>query len=665
MQVIYKQKLKQLTSTANMPTYGYDKTTGQKIELPAGADISQYGSLTSVSPTLKALSVGLAQGTIQNQQDVNNLYGNSSYGNSVPDANASTTRNTASPIPAKPVDPILALSPEQRAEFSKQFSIALSKGQVTDQASIDAFKTQFAQGAQSGYSPTLASTQVQAYGTPTGTSATMQNQLGGASNSSSPYYSRYSQSEQQASDYLNTFEKPKTEEEILAEKTKNAQGEIDAVNRYYESLLLDQSRVNDTREREANAQSVLQGLSGSTEAGARKVQAENISAGENAKIQAARGAQIQGIYRQIQTEAYNAAQTERTNARESATGILNRAEARTAKEEAAMLAQQQKGIENAKLLASSGIDLVSLKQKDPTTYKYLVDSAGGEQYLSALFTLNRPQEDVLDKKIEGGKYVIAYKNPLTGSVRVETVDLGLPQEYSKTVDAGDRILAIPDNWDGDAKKLITINKGLTPVQASKIEKPLSDGFSEDIKSAAQSIFDGKSKLNEYPSAKRLTINSALEQLYKAEGGDQLAQGAYDAITSLESDIDKNRGFSHAIGANILAGFGKNMPGSDSASFLAKLDQLKANIKLVNIKYLKGTGALSDAEGKTLEDAGTSLSPSLPEKQFKEELARVKLALEKANNVQKAPPTGAIPKGTDGEAYGYPGYVSDGTQWVLK
>jgi len=153
-------------------------------------------------------------------------------------------------------------------------------------------------------------------------------------------------------------------------------------------------------------------------------------------------------------------------------------------------------------------------------------------------------------------------------------------------------------------------------------------FPADIQSAAQSIIDGKSKLNEYPSAKRLQINAAMSKLYTAEGGNELAQGAYDAITELET----NRGFRSAIGSNRLLGAGKRIQGSKSAGYLAELDRLKANLKLVNIKYLKGTGAISDAEGKTLEDASTSLSERLPEKQFKEELARVKAALLKASNI---------------------------------
>lgn len=165
------------------------------------------------------------------------------------------------------------------------------------------------------------------------------------------------------------------------------------------------------------------------------------------------------------------------------------------------------------------------------------------------------------------------------------------------------------------------------------------GFPQEIQSAAQSILDGKSKLNEYPSAKRLQINEVMSKLYTAEGGNELAQGAYDSIVNLEN----NPGFKSAIGAKGLSSFYgiKNSPiaGSQAAGFVSELDKLKANLKLVNIKYLKGTGALSDAEGKTLEDAGTTLSTNLPEKQFKEELARIKKALLKASTISTSSQSG--------------------------
>lgn len=177
--------------------------------------------------------------------------------------------------------------------------------------------------------------------------------------------------------------------------------------------------------------------------------------------------------------------------------------------------------------------------------------------------------------------------------------------------------------------------------SSSSSSTLLSGYPPEIQSAAQSILDGKSKLNEYPSAKRLQINEAMSKIYTAEGGNELAQGAYDALTTLET----HPGFQGAIGAkgisSLFGAFGKKpIGGTQAAGFIKQLDTLKSNIKLVNIKYLKGTGALSDAEGKTLEDAGTSLDPSLPEADFTKELARVKAVLLKANKVIQSGTGGA-------------------------
>lgn len=56
------------------------------------------------------------------------------------------------------------------------------------------------------------------------------------------------------------------------------------------------------------------------------------------------------------------------------------------------------------------------------------------------------------------------------------------------------------------------------------------------------------------------------------------------------------------------------------------DQLKSQLSLENIKYLKGTGQISDREGMILERASTVLRPSMSENEFRNELLNVKGAL---------------------------------------
>jgi len=248
---------------------------------------------------------------------------------------------------------------------------------------------------------------------------------------------------------------PKTAPELQKELLKASQSEINQINKYAAQQIEALKPRQEERLSETSSVNTLTGLAGSTEANRTTEGTTAVNKKENDLVRAEAAAKIGGILSGVKTKALEMAQTERTNFRLDTEAA---AKERTARLEEATM--------NAATLAASGVTYEGLQTTDPEAYKALADAVGGEQLLKAQFTLNRPQEDILDKKIEGGKYVIAYRNPLTGATRIESVDLGLPPQYTKTVDAGNRILAIPDNWDGDPSKLLTINKGLTPGQAA-------------------------------------------------------------------------------------------------------------------------------------------------------------------------------------------------------
>ncbi len=252
-----------------------------------------------------------------------------------------------------------------------------------------------------------------------------------------------------------SVDQPKTAAQIQEELLKASQGEINHINRYAAQQIEALKPRQEERLRETSSVNTLTGLAGSTEANRTTESTTKVNQKENDLIRAEAAAKISGILSGVKTKALEMAQTERENFR---------LDAET--KEKQRVARLTEATNNAALLAASGVTYEGLQKTDPEAYKALADSVGGEELLKAQFTLNRPQEDILDKKIEGGKYVIAYRNPLTGATRIESVDLGLPPQYTKTVDAGNRILAIPDNWDGDPSKLLTINKGLTPGQAA-------------------------------------------------------------------------------------------------------------------------------------------------------------------------------------------------------
>lgn len=264
------------------------------------------------------------------------------------------------------------------------------------------------------------------------------------------------EAEKQAREYLDTsFQKPKTEEELIAEKTERAKSLIQSKKDYYQSLLGEQAGINDVRTRETNARAVLNGLSGSSEASTMVTETADKNSKANAKIRAEQNVALEEIYYNIQNSAKEEARQMREDATKSATDILTRKEN-----------SKTKAVAEVSTLAKSGFDFESIKTNDPETYNYLAQSVGGEAQLKALAVLNRPQESILDKRVEGGKYIISYQNPLTGKVRIESVDLGVPPEYTKSIDLGDKIMLVPDNFDPTKDKPIYIPKGVSPKSPS-------------------------------------------------------------------------------------------------------------------------------------------------------------------------------------------------------
>lgn len=285
-------------------------------------------------------------------------------------------------------------------------------------------------------------------------------------------------------------------------ESRNAQKEINLLNQYASEQLAALQPRQDERLRETSSVNTLTGLAGSTEANRTTEKTTAINQKENDLVRAEAAMKAQAILGNVSSKAAATAKAQRE-------AFTAEADFNSEQEKA----KREEDFNEAITLAQSGVDLTAYKTQDPEAYSYLAESLGGEEMLKATFTLNRPQETVLDKRIENGKYVIAYQNPIDGKVRIETVDLGLPVGYTKTIDAGNRILAIPDDWDGDPSKLVTINKGLTPsqLQSSTTSSNTSSGTVSGIVTRdADSIMSGALNLNDVSTAKNYRSEVAAE-----------------------------------------------------------------------------------------------------------------------------------------------------------
>lgn len=260
-------------------------------------------------------------------------------------------------------------------------------------------------------------------------------------------YSRYTQTDEA------TTETPSFED-VHSEMLSAAQGEINALKEYESTRLKEQAVVNQQNDRSTSSINTLTGLAGSTEANIQQQKTTDIGNKANEAIRKEAELNLQTLLGNVRRSAVTEARALREEARlDEETRLKNRT------------ARQAEAASQLTNLAAGGVTFEGLKGGDPESFAYLASQFGGEEALKGAFVLNTPQEQILDKRVEGGKYVIAKQNPVTGKITVETVDLGLPPQFTKTVDAGNRILAIPDNWSGDPSELITIPKGLTPGQA--------------------------------------------------------------------------------------------------------------------------------------------------------------------------------------------------------
>lgn len=360
--------------------------------------------------------------------------------------------------------------------------------------------------APSGYS--AASSPLSA-GTPTSSAPGSTSAYGGTTqNNASTYsntasgigggaYSRYGNQayNSEAERYLSTFTQPKTEEEIYQEETRRAQGRIDSLNRYYESLLLDQSRENEARSAEQNALSVMSGLAGSTEASTARMRTEGINTQANAKLQAAKNVELQNIYKEIQTEAYKRFQDERTNARQSAVDAV------------AMQGQrEEKASKYIQTLSQAGFDLDKIKTADPRTYQGLAEAVGGEQMLKALYVLNKPKATIVDKKLENGRYIVVSQNP-DGTFKTDVLDLGLPPEYDQSADLGGQMMFFPA---GQPEKAIFVNKTMSDKDRETLDQGWYNAATARMK--AESDIAGSAGVSSYASDSMTRVKEAVADL---------------------------------------------------------------------------------------------------------------------------------------------------------
>lgn len=133
-----------------------------------------------------------------------------------------------------------------------------------------------------------------------------------------------------------------------------------------------------------------------------------------------------------------------------------------------------------------------------------------------------------------------------------------------------------------------------------------------------------------------TQDKAQAQAGQAATFDQ-ALGSIDALLGTKVDpknpngprLDEDPGLEKSLG--LIDATLPTLPGGPAADFQARLDTLKAQTFLPQVAALRGTGALSDAEGKKLSESVGALSTKMSESAFRKSLADVRATLQAARD----------------------------------
>lgn len=125
--------------------------------------------------------------------------------------------------------------------------------------------------------------------------------------------------------------------------------------------------------------------------------------------------------------------------------------------------------------------------------------------------------------------------------------------------------------------------------------------------------------------KRSELGKKQEEIDMAKQG-QLS--SFDTMLGTLDRLQRHDGLSRSVG---LYSKTPTIPGSDSANFQAELNTFKSQAFIPMVSQLKGMGALSDAEGKKLEQAVGALDPKMSEAAFRDSLKRIYSDMMNARN----------------------------------
>lgn len=178
--------------------------------------------------------------------------------------------------------------------------------------------------------------------------------------------------------------------------------------------------------------------------------------------------------------------------------------------------------------------------------------------------------------------------------------------------------------DIELKKTLTGAESRSADLSSSGAGPYVPGANPTVDAWAQRIYDGNAKITDIPvsdkglrNAVTIALNANGNQGNGKPTTSALGNQALSTAEDLMNKFSQGKGTS-AVGTSRIFGgaIAGGIPGTDASNLSNDFDTLKSQLSLDAVKYLKGQGAVSDAERALLSSAVTKLNLSQSEDEFK-------------------------------------------------
>lgn len=410
------------------------------------------------------------------------------------------------------------------------------------------------------------------------------------------------------------------ENTIREDTRKRMQAQIDAIDANFANLIAQENVQGQDRLGQTRAVNARSGLVGSDFGATQTSKTETFNDQQVQALQAQKQAQIQSVLQNIEDRATAEIERKKNEAKDKY--AMEIGEYEDTQEELRSRQTEAKG--NLDILAKNGFNLDTL---DPQKKAKLFEEAGYDPGLGEIiYNALKPKPEQIDYKFEklaDGAGLFYGTDPVTGELKTQKVNVDLPPDWNMQIAPDGTVIGYDKNT-GEARILSEQGQFADPydqaykeAQIQKILNDIANGQGDGLLSVEEA-----NKLGvPYGTTKSQAVGiipGSQEKIEKAET-------ALDNTSLTLSLIQTLKNHTGLDGATGFFGSRINISGN-SRDFVAKFDQLKALLSLDNIKYLKGTGAISDAEQQLLANAASSLRRDGDKRKLIEELNRLEQSL---------------------------------------